>query len=115
MNIKTMELGNLYIPTIVDFDPWSKKISFIKPHVYSFEYYHHLECLLVLSFLGNRVFIEYHCDNNTLLSKVLGLKQSFISEGNLQLESFKKIQDKAIKVLSAFMDHSESEFSPPNE
>ncbi|TDX82835.1 hypothetical protein [Epilithonimonas xixisoli] len=104
-----IDLGKLYIPTLLDYNPETQIICFAKPEFGSDDYIYNLECSLTFSFSGTDVFIDYYCDNDTYLSENLGCHNGCIIVGDLEIENFESIQRKALVFLSKFMNSPDSE------
>ena len=51
------DLGKLYIPTILSFDPSSKTISFTLPEFFTKEHFEHVQYSLELNILGSDAII----------------------------------------------------------
>ena len=97
------DLGKLYIPTILSFDPSSKTISFTLPEFFTKEHFEHVQYSLELNILGSDAVIYYYGEDDTYLSQVLDLEEEYIAAGSLEYESFGAIQEKALKQLEHFM------------
>jgi hypothetical protein len=104
-----LELGKLYLPTALDYKFESNKVTFRIPELFSEEYIYDLPCSLQLIFSDSFVTIDYYGENETFLSDLLGLSDQHIAEGNLKHESFGKIQERALKVLSSYIDEAQQE------
>lgn len=101
-----INLGKLYIPTTIDFTEKTKKITFQTPEFYTEDYINNLECTLQLNFSKSKVFLNYYCEDDMNLSDHLELSNSYIAMGDLEEEEFAKIQERALKVLSTYIDDS---------
>ncbi len=87
------------MPTLLDFDPENKKITFQSPEIYSLE----------LQFSGTGVYILYYGEDDSYLSEILCLEEAQIAYGDLNTESFSKIQERALKVLGNYIIDSQKE------
>ncbi|GGW45568.1 hypothetical protein [Arenibacter certesii] len=103
------ELGKLYIPTLLDFNPNTQKITFKIPEVYSREYIENIEHSLQIHMRGSDVFIIYYGEDDSNLSTTLDLEVPHIAYGNLDSESFGKIQERALHVLRNHIIDSQRE------
>ena len=103
------DLGRLYIPTMLSFDPVTKMVSFNIPELYSKEYLEQVPYSLELNILGSYIIIYYYGEDNTYLSQVLDLDEDFIAAGSLEYERHGVIQKKALKVLEGFMLNPKTE------
>ncbi len=103
------DLGRLYIPTLLSFDPVTKTVSFNIPELYSKEYLEQVPYSLELNILGSDAIIYYYGEDDTYLSQVLELDEDFIAAGSLEYESLGAIQEKALKVLEGFIMNPKTE------
>ncbi|MCM4156737.1 hypothetical protein [Gramella sp. AN32] len=97
------ELGKLYIPTQLVFDPVTKTISFRMSEIYSEAYFDKIQYSLELKILGSEVVISYYGEDDTYLFQVLNLDEDCIACGSLENASLGAIQEKALKVLQGYM------------
>lgn len=104
-----LSLSKIYIPTLLDFNPKSKQIKFIRPDLCSSEYYDNIECVLNLRFMGSCVYVEYLCDDESVLSENLELTTPYISKGDLESGDFDEVQRDVFKILCQFMEDPETE------
>ena len=104
-----LDLGKLYIPTILDYNPELKKVSFRKPEYLSDDYINNLECTLTINFSGANIYVEYYCEDDTYLSENLELEDGYIATGDLSTEGFENIQKRVLEKLSQFMDDPQSQ------
>ena len=91
-----LELGKLYLPTLLDFDPENKRITFQSPEIHSREYFINIKYSLELQFSGTGVHILYYGEDDSYLSDTLILEESHIACGDLDAECFSKIQERAL-------------------
>ncbi len=103
------ELGKLYLPTLLDFDPENRRITFQSPEIHSKEYFINIIYSLELQFCGTWVHILYYGDDDSYLSDTLLLEEPHIACGDLDTESFSKIQERALKVLGNYIIDSQKE------
>jgi len=104
-----IELGKVYIPTLLDFDPENKKITFKNPEIHSKEYFENIQYSLQLHISGSGIFIIYYGEDDSYLSEVLDIEESYIAYGNLNNEKFSKVQERALKVLGNYIIDSQRE------
>lgn len=102
-----MELGKLFIPTLIDYKSKSKKITLRHPEYLTDDYINDSECYLKLDFVGDIVFIDYYCEDGFTLSEIFNLDGGFAS-GDLENETFGVIQERAFKKLMKYLDKSQS-------
>ncbi|TXF79468.1 hypothetical protein [Chryseobacterium sp.] len=98
-----LELGKLYLPTVLAYDPDLGKIFFNGPEPGTDVYSYMAACTLVISFSGPNVYIDYSCDNLNYLSDQLQFKDGCIAKGRLDTENFEEIQKRALDNLAPFM------------
>lgn len=104
-----LELGKLYIPTILSYDPERNKISFGRPEIHTPDYFKNIDYNLQLDLNGDQIIILYYGDDDTYLADALHLDYSYIASGNLSKEKFGKIQERALKVLGEYIVDSQRE------
>lgn len=104
-----LELGKLYIPTILSYNPVYNRISLERPEFQTFEYFINVDYSLQLSLSGDEIFIMYYGEDDTYLADTLNLENFHIAEGNLNTERFGKIQERALKVLGDYILDSQKE------
>ncbi len=78
-----LELGKLYLPTLLDFDPENERITFQSPEFHSNEYFTNIKYSLELQFSGTGVHILYYGEDDSYLSETLSLEEAQIAYGDL--------------------------------
>ena len=104
-----LDLGKLYIPTILSYDPEHNKISLDRPEIHTPEYFKNIDYSLQLSLVVDEIIIMYYGEDDTYLADTLHLENLIIAGGNLNNESFGKIQERALKVLGEYILDSQKE------
>lgn len=102
-----IELGKLFIPTLVNWNVKKKRISFDLPEYNTQSYIEDCEGNLEITFVGHTIFLDYYFDNDTRLSNFTE-DDEFIN-GNLNTETFGNIQTRALKKLIEFMNNPSKE------
>ncbi|MBI6121059.1 hypothetical protein [Salegentibacter maritimus] len=97
-----VRLGKVYLPTWLSYDPETNMISLDMPEIYTPDYFKNVFYSLQLAFSGSRVTIMYYGENDTYLSQVLYFEDWDIAGGDLELESFGKIQERALRALGNY-------------
>lgn len=111
-----LELGKVYLPTWLSYDPETSMISLDLPEIHSPDYFKKVFYSLQLAFSGSRVAIMYYGEDDTYLSDVLHFEALDIAGGNLELESFGKIQERALRALAKYIpDHNREVYDLFNE
>ncbi len=98
-----LELGKVYLPTWLSYDPETNMISLDLPEIHSPDYFKNVPYSLQLAFSGSRVTVMYYGEDDTYLSQVLHFEDWDIAGGDLELESFGKIQERALRALSKYI------------
>ena len=106
-----LELGKLYIPTILSYNPERNKISFGRPEIHTPDYFKNIDYTLQLHLNGDEIIILYYGEDDTYLSDTLHLDYSFIACGNLNIEKFSRIQERALKILGEYIIDSQKELN----
>ena len=98
-----LELGKVYLPTWLSYDPETNMISLDLPEIHTPDYFKNVFYSLQLAFSGTRVSIMYYGEDDTYLSQVLYFEDWDIAGGDLELESFGKIQERALRALGNYI------------
>ena len=106
-----IDLGKLFLPLLLDYNPDTEKITFRPPEYGTKDYRFFSKCMLQLNFLGAAIFIDYYSEDDLLLSDLLCLEGESIAEGDLLEETFGAIQARALIVLREHIVDSQQEIS----
>jgi len=98
-----LELGKVYLPTWLSYDPETNMISLDLPEIHSPDYFKNVPYSLQLAFSGSSVTIMYYGEDDTYLSDVLPFETLEIAWGDLGSESFGKIQERALRALGNYI------------
>ena len=104
-----INLGKLLIPLKIDYKEEEGTITFQIPEIGMEGYVSNIQCFLQINFSDDTVFIDYYCENDHYLSNMLSLPDMEVAYGDLEKESFKDIQIRALKVLCAHLEDSQQE------
>lgn len=96
-----INLGNLILPTTIDYDSRANSIQLELPDYGTFDYLENSECSLQITFQGTHIFIDYYCEDDFLLSEKFDIDQ--FASGDLMEESFEDIQKRALEQLKEFI------------
>jgi hypothetical protein len=107
--MNSIEFKNIFLPLYLDYNPETEKVTFEKPEFGTREYYIDHLCFLEIDKYDDWVYIDYYSDADIMLSELLDLDTDCIAKGCLKKDSFEHIQNKALKVLSQFMENAEEE------
>lgn len=103
-----LDLGKLFLPQEIEYKQ-DGKLTLRKPELHTGGYIENSICSLQLTFEGGCVYIDYYSEDDDHLSSILGIDEPHIAMGDLSLESFQKIQERALQVLIVFIDESQKE------
>lgn len=98
-----INLGDLILPTTIDYDSRDKIILLETPDYGTFDYIENSECFLQITFQGTYVFIDYYCEDDFLLSEKFDIDQ--FASGDLMEETFEDIQKRALVILEGFTNN----------
>lgn len=104
-----LELGKVYLPTLLSYYPETNKVSLDMPDIHTPDYFKNIEFSLQLAFSGSRVTIMYYGEDDTYLSQILHFEDFCIASGDLESESFGKIQERALRVLGIYITDTQRE------
>ena len=100
------QLDKLLIPTEIDLT-LDGLVTFRRPELLSKDYIENIVGILQLTYERTTLYIDYYCDDDSYLSDNLGLET--IASGDLTKESFGSIQERALQLMTEFMEDPEQE------
>ena len=104
-----IQLGKLILPTVISIDTVNNKITLHLPNYGTQGYIDNSDLFLQFTFIGSCIEIDYYSEDDKILSNIISEELTEIAVGDLNLETFESIQEKALKVLCEFIDDTQQE------